>query len=105
MPPADTHGFWYLSYSKAPGDFETRSMAGVLDSTDPAGYFKDKIILIDPCAAGLQDSYFTSKGAHGHRGVAGAVRRLGAAVPGRVCAGPDEPVGARLNCPLQKNWI
>ena len=60
LPPTDSHGFWYLPYSKAPGEFETRSMADVLDGTDPASYFRDKIVLIGPCAAGLQDSYVTS---------------------------------------------
>lgn len=60
LPPVNTRGFWYLPYSKLPGDFEIRSIADVLDGTDPAGYFKDKIVLIGPCAAGLQDSYFTS---------------------------------------------
>lgn len=59
LPPV-VGGFWYLPYSKAPGDFETRSIADVLDGSDPAGYFKDKIVLIGPYAAGLQDSYITS---------------------------------------------
>lgn len=60
FPPADSYGFWYLPYSKTPGNFEIRSIADVLEGRDPAGYFKDKIVLIGPCAAGLQDSYFTS---------------------------------------------
>ena len=60
LPPADAHGFWYLPYSKVPGDFEIRSMADVLTGRDPAGYFKEKIVLIGPCAAGLQDSYLTA---------------------------------------------
>lgn len=60
LPPVDTYGFWYLPYSKGPGDFEIRSIADVLDGTDPAGYFKNKIVIIGPCAAGLQDSYITA---------------------------------------------
>lgn len=60
LPPVSPHGFWYLPYSKTPGDFEVRSIADVLDGSDPAGYFKDKIVLIGPCAAGLQDSYLTA---------------------------------------------
>ncbi len=60
FPPVDSYGFWYLPYSKTPGNFEIRSIADVLEGRDPAGYFKDKIVLIGPCAAGLQDSYFTS---------------------------------------------
>lgn len=60
LPPVNTRGFWYLPYSKLPGGFEIRSIADVLDGTDPASYFRDKIVLIGPCAAGLQDSYFAS---------------------------------------------
>jgi len=60
LPPVDPHGFWYLPYSQMPGGFETRSIADVLEGGDPAGYFKDKIVLIGPSAAGLQDSYFTA---------------------------------------------
>lgn len=59
-PPVNAHGFWYLPYSKMPGDFERRSIADVLEGGDPAGYFTDKIVLIGPYAAGLQDSYFTA---------------------------------------------
>ncbi|NBH72805.1 adenylate/guanylate cyclase domain-containing protein [Clostridiaceae bacterium] len=58
--PVNSYGFWYLPYSKTPGDFEIRSIAKVLEGEDPASYFRDKIVLIGPCAAGLQDSYFTS---------------------------------------------
>ena len=60
LPPVNARGFWYLPYSKLPGGFEIRSIADVLDGTDPASYFRDKIVLIGPCAAGLQDSYFAS---------------------------------------------
>ena len=60
LPPVNTRGFWYLPYSKTPGNFETRSIADVLDGTVSPGYFKDKIVLIGPYAAGLQDSYFTA---------------------------------------------
>lgn len=60
LPSVDVRGFWYLSYCKKPGDFEIRSIADVLEGRDPASYFKDKIVLIGPCAAGLQDSYITA---------------------------------------------
>lgn len=60
LPPAGVHGFWYLPYRKNPGDFEIRSIADVRSGRDPAGYFADKIVLIGPCASGLQDSYFTA---------------------------------------------
>lgn len=60
LQPVNKRGFWYLPYSKLPGGFEIRSIVDVLDGTDPASYFKDKIVLTDPCAAGMQDNYFTS---------------------------------------------
>ncbi len=60
LPPVDPHDFWYLPYRQMPGGFETRSIADVLEDGGPAGYFKDKIVLIGPSAAGLQDSYFTA---------------------------------------------
>lgn len=60
LPPVNTHGFWYLPYSQLPGRFEVRSLADVLDGSDPADYFWDKIVLIGPYAAGLQDSYVTA---------------------------------------------
>lgn len=60
LPPVSARGFWYLPYCKEPGDFEVRSIVDVLEGRDPAGYFKDKIVLIGPCAAGLQDSYITA---------------------------------------------
>ena len=55
-----TQGFWYLPYYKAPGGFETRSITDVLEGEDPAAYFVGKIVLIGPCAVGLQDSYITA---------------------------------------------
>lgn len=60
LPPTDSYGFWYLPYSKTPEDFETRSIADVLEGREPASYFRDKIVLIGPCAPGLQDSYITA---------------------------------------------
>lgn len=60
LPPTGVRGFWYVPYAQNPGNFEFRSIADVLDGTVPAGYFHDKIVLIGPCAAGLQDSYFTA---------------------------------------------
>lgn len=60
LPPVSARGFWYLPYYKAPGGFETRSITDVLEGEDPAAYFAGKIVLIGPCAAGLQDSYITA---------------------------------------------
>lgn len=60
MPEVNGNGFWYLPYSKGPGNFEAVSIADVLDGSVPADYFNGKIVLIGPMAAGLQDSYVTS---------------------------------------------
>lgn len=60
LPTVDSHGFWYLSFSQRPGGYEMISAADVLDGSIPAGYFKDKILLIGPYAPGLQDQYMTS---------------------------------------------
>ena len=60
MPNVDSNGFWYLPYSKEPGDFEAISISDVLDGNVPPEYFNGKIVLIGPMAAGLQDSYITS---------------------------------------------
>ena len=60
MPEVNENGFWYLPYSKKPGDFEAISIVDVLSGNVPPDYFKGKIVLIGPMAAGLQDSYITS---------------------------------------------
>lgn len=59
-PDVSRNGFWYLPYSKEPGDFEAISIADVLDGKVPPDYFDGKIVLIGPMASGLQDSYITS---------------------------------------------
>ncbi len=60
LPPVNSRGFWYLPFSCAPGDFECISAADVLSGKVGPDIFKNKIVLIGPYAAGLQDSYFTS---------------------------------------------
>lgn len=60
MPKVSGNGFWYLPYSKKPGDFEAISIVDVLDGQVPPDYFNGKIVLVGPMAAGLQDSYITS---------------------------------------------
>lgn len=46
-----------IQYTGKPGDFETISMASVLDKTVPAGYFADSIVLIGAHEEGMLDSY------------------------------------------------
>lgn len=61
LPPVDANGFWYVPFCGVPGDFdESISVADLLSGEIGADYFADKIVLIGPYAAGLQDSYVTS---------------------------------------------
>ena len=51
----------YVPFSGRPGDFSDGvSIAWLAAGKIPPGYWKDKIVLIGPYAAALQDSYFTS---------------------------------------------
>ncbi len=60
-PPTDARGFWYLPFTGLPGDYsESISVADILSGDVPADYFADRIVLIGPYAAGLQDSYPTA---------------------------------------------
>lgn len=60
-PPVDAHAFWYLPFAGLPGDYsESISVADILSGDVPPEYFADRIVLIGPYAAGLQDSYSTA---------------------------------------------
>ena len=60
-PPINGQGFWYLSFSGEPGDYsESIPLYDVIEGNIPPEYFADRIVLIGPYAAGLQDSYITS---------------------------------------------
>ena len=51
----------YVPYTGRPGDYyDGISIAWLIAGKIPPGYWKDKIVLIGPYAAALQDSYFTS---------------------------------------------
>lgn len=60
LPEVNSRGFWYLPYSKKPGDFGAISISDVLDGKVSADYFEGKIVLIGPEASGLQDSRITA---------------------------------------------
>ncbi len=60
-PPMDREGFWYVAFTGKPGDYsESIPISDVIEGNIPPEYFADRIVLIGPYAAGLQDSYFTS---------------------------------------------
>ena len=51
----------YVPYTGRPGEYSDGvSIAWLVAGKIPPGYWKDKIVLIGPYAAALQDSYFTS---------------------------------------------
>ncbi len=61
LPPTNSRGFWYLPFAGVPdGTFQYVSAVDLLTSDGLTGLFGGKIVLIGPCAAGLQDSYFTA---------------------------------------------
>lgn len=61
MPKTDKNGFYYLPYTSLPGGFSDGiSVADILSGEIPEDYFADKVVLIGPYAAGLQDQYITS---------------------------------------------
>lgn len=61
LPPVDARGFWYVPFCGTPGDFyESISVADLISGEVSADYFADKIVLIGPYAAGMQDGYITA---------------------------------------------
>ncbi len=59
-PPVNKRGQFYVDYSAVPGDFyDEVSVADLIAGEVPADYYANKIVLIGPYAAGLQDAYFT----------------------------------------------
>lgn len=60
-PETDAEGFFYLPFTAKPGDYyDSVSIADLLTGEIESDYFADKIVLIGPYAAGLQDDYFTA---------------------------------------------
>ncbi len=61
LPRTDSRGFWYLPFTRLPGDYsEAVSIVDLLDGTAPLDHFRGKIVLIGPYAAGLGDRYTTA---------------------------------------------
>ncbi len=60
-PVTNEQGFWYVPYAGLPGAFdEGISVIDVLYGNIPLEYFADKIVLIGPYAAALQDDCVTA---------------------------------------------
>lgn len=61
MPQTDANGFFYLPYTADPGGYDQGiSFADVYFGEIEPEYFADKIVLIGPYAAAMQDEYRTS---------------------------------------------
>ena len=61
LPKTVGKGYYYISYTGQPGAFyDGVSIAWLLSGKVPSGYWADKIVLIGPYAAALQDAYITS---------------------------------------------
>lgn len=61
LPPTDSKGFWYVPFCGLPGSFyESISVSDILSGRRDPDYFAEKIVLIGPYTAGLQDSYLTA---------------------------------------------
>lgn len=59
-PPTDSKGRYYVSFTAKPGGYYDHvSVADLINGDVPTSYYKNKIVLIGPYAAGLQDAYFT----------------------------------------------
>ena len=61
LPTVNSAGHFYIPFTGRPGDYyDDVSVATILDGKVPPDYWADKIVLIGPYAAALQDAYFTS---------------------------------------------
>ncbi|GIP24066.1 CHASE2 domain-containing protein [Paenibacillus sp. J22TS3] len=57
--PLDPFGRFHIPYTGRPGDYEVIPYASVIHGEVPPDYFKDRIVLIGPYAAGFKDDYAT----------------------------------------------
>lgn len=60
-PPTLSGGFWYVPFTARSGGYnEGISIMDLLNGEIDPSYFGDKIVLIGPYAAGMQDQFYTS---------------------------------------------
>ncbi|MEG0764017.1 MAG: adenylate/guanylate cyclase domain-containing protein [Oscillospiraceae bacterium] len=61
MPPVNDSGYWFVPFKGAPGAYdEGLSLCDLINGDLDSDLFADKIVLIGPYAAGMQDAYVTS---------------------------------------------
>ncbi len=61
LPAVNAAGHYYVSFTGKPGDYDDGySVYRLITGQIPAEAWAGKIVLIGPCAAALQDSYFTA---------------------------------------------
>ncbi len=59
-PPMDSNNMWYISQQSSPGAYSDGiSVLDLVNQSIDSSYFDDKIVLIGPYAAGLQDDFKT----------------------------------------------
>ena len=60
LPKVSKTGHFYIPFTVRPGNYyDGVSIAMLISGQVPADYWAGKIVLIGPCAAALQDTYFT----------------------------------------------
>ena len=61
LPSVNAAGHYYVPFTGKPGDFDDGySLLNLITGRIPSAAWKDKIVLIGPYAASMQDSYFTA---------------------------------------------
>ena len=61
LPETNSRGFFYIPFTAGPRSYyDNLSIVDVLDGSVDPGYYADKVVLIGPYAAGMQDEYRTS---------------------------------------------
>ena len=60
VPPKDSRGLFYVSYSARPGDFyDGVNLSMLINGEVDSSYYAGKLVLIGPYTSGLQDAYNT----------------------------------------------
>ncbi|MFI3283655.1 MAG: adenylate/guanylate cyclase domain-containing protein [Erysipelotrichaceae bacterium] len=60
MPTLSADGFWYVDYSREPGDYYTYSVADIIEGNYDPEILKDRVVLIGVYEASSMDYFITS---------------------------------------------